>query len=559
MKPNKKILLDVNNLCVNISEKSKNKRLLKRVSFNIKKNEIVGLIGESGSGKSLTSLSILRLLEKNKFNISGKISFDNKNILKLDEKDMLQIRGSEISMIFQEPMSALNPTMKIGKQIFEVFNSRKNISVEDASSRVKSLIKKVRLDGVEDLFEKYPHQISGGQKQRVMIVMALSCNPKLLIADEPTTALDVTVQKEIIDILKGLQKSEKLSILFISHDLKLVSTISDRIIIMRKGEIVEHGSNKQIFNSPKDDYTKALLSVIIDDSKRLKVLPTIETFSEKNKKISEAKNERKKRLDNIYSKKPILEIKNLSKFYNTSKNLFVKNNGFKALEKINLKLYKGETLGLIGESGSGKTSLSNAILKIHKFEEGQILFNGKDISKINGKELLGFRKNIQIVFQDPYASLNPLKNIYQVISEPLIFHKICSKDEVYDKCKELVTDVGLSENYLERFPHELSGGQRQRVCIARAISVNPQVLICDESVSALDVSIQATVLNLLNQLKQKYSFTYIFISHDLSVVKYMSDKILVLYGGKIVEYEDADLLFNEPKNDYTKKLIKASL
>ena len=559
MKPNKKILLDVNNLCVNISEKSKNKKLLNRVSFNIKKNEIVGLIGESGSGKSLTSLSILRLLEKNKFNISGKISFDNKNILKLDEKDMIQIRGSEISMIFQEPMSALNPTMKIGKQIFEVFNSRKNISVEDASSRVKSLIKKVRLDGVEDLFEKYPHQISGGQKQRVMIVMALSCNPKLLIADEPTTALDVTVQKEIIDILKGLQKSEKLSILFISHDLKLVSTISDRIIIMRKGEIVEHGSNKQIFNSPKDDYTKALLSVIIDDSKRLKVLPTIETFSEKNKKISEAKNERKKRLDNIYSKKPILEIKNLSKFYNTSKNLFVKNNEFKALEKINLKLYKGETLGLIGESGSGKTSLSNAILKIHKFEEGQILFNGKDISKINGKELLGFRKNVQIVFQDPYASLNPLKNIYQVISEPLIFHKICSKDEVYDKCKELVTDVGLSENYLERFPHELSGGQRQRVCIARAISVKPQVLICDESVSALDVSIQATVLNLLNQLKQKYSFTYIFISHDLSVVKYMSDKILVLYGGKIVEYEDADLLFNEPKNDYTKKLIKASL
>ena len=559
MKPNKKILLDVNNLCVNISEKLKNKRLLNRVSFNIKKNEIVGLIGESGSGKSLTSLSILRLLEKDKFNISGKISFDSKNIVKLDEKDMLQIRGSEISMIFQEPMSALNPTMKIGKQIFEVFNSRKNISVEDASSRVKSLIKKVRLDGVEDLFEKYPHQISGGQKQRVMIVMALSCNPKLLIADEPTTALDVTVQKEIIEILKGLQKSEKLSILFISHDLKLVSTISDRIIIMRKGEIVEHGSNKQIFNSPKDDYTKALLSVIIDDSKRLKVLPTIETFSKKNKKISEAKNERKKRLDNIYSKKPILEIKNLSKFYNTSKNLFVKNNGFKALEKINLKLYKGETLGLIGESGSGKTSLSNAILKIHKFEEGQILFNGKDISKINGKELLGFRKNIQIVFQDPYASLNPLKNIYQVISEPLIFHKICKKDEVYDKCKELVTDVGLSENYLERYPHELSGGQRQRVCIARAISVKPQVLICDESVSALDVSIQATVLNLLNQLKQKYSFTYIFISHDLSVVKYMSDKILVLYGGKVVEYEDADLLFNEPKNDYTKKLIKASV
>jgi len=559
LKLNKKILLEINKLCVSTTEKSKNKKLLKSISFNIKKNEIVGLIGESGSGKSLTSLCILGLLEKNRFNISGTVYFNQRNIINLQENEIMKIRGSEISMIFQEPMSALNPTMKIGKQLFEVFKAHKNLSFEHTVERIKKLIKKVKLGNVENLLEKYPHQISGGQKQRVMIVMALSCNPKLLIADEPTTALDVSIQKEIIEILKDLQKSENLSILFISHDLRLVSKISDRIIIMKAGEIIEEGLNKQIFKSPKKDYTKALLSIIINDSKRLKVLPTIETYNKKDKKISETKENRYKRFKAIYSKKPILEINNLSKFYNTSKSLFVKNKGFQALKKINLKLYKGETLGLIGESGSGKTSLSNAILKIHKFEEGEIFFNGLDISKIQGKELLNFRKNIQIVFQDPYASLNPLHNIYQIISEPLMFHKICRKEDLYDECKRLINDVGLSENFLGSYPHELSGGQRQRVCIARAISVKPQVLICDESVSALDVSIQAIVLNLLNQLKQKYSFTYIFISHDLSVVKHMSDKILVLHKGKIVEYNDADLLFKKPKDGYTEKLIKASL
>ena len=559
MKSNKKILININKLCVSITEKSKNKKLIKSISFNIKKNEIVALIGESGSGKSLTSLCILGLLEKKKFNISGEIFFNGRNIINLQENEIMKIRGSEISMIFQEPMTALNPTMRIGEQLFEVFRGKENILNEKISSRINKLIKKVKLDNVDNLFEKYPHQISGGQKQRVMIVMALSCNPKLLIADEPTTALDVTIQKEIIEILKDLQKSENLSILFVSHDLRLVSKISDRIIIMKAGEIIEQGLNKQIFKSPKENYTKALLSVIINDSKRLKILPTVESYNQKNKKISETKAERDRRLKYIYSKKPILEVNNLSKFYNTSKNLFVKNKSFQALEKINLKLYNGETLGLIGESGSGKTSLSNAILKIHKFEEGEIFFKGIDISKIQGKELLNFRKNIQIVFQDPFASLNPLHSIYQIISEPLMFHKICRKDDLYDECKRLINDVGLSEKYLDSYPHELSGGQRQRVCIARAISVKPQVLICDESVSALDVSIQATVLNLLNRLKQKYNFTYIFISHDLSVVRHMSDKILVLHNGKVVEYNDADLLFNKPKHSYTEKFIKASL
>ena len=558
MKLNKEILLNVNNLCVRTTEKTNQQNLIDGISFKIKKNEIIGLIGESGSGKSLTSLSILGLLEKNKFNISGEIIFDKKNLLNLDNNAMMEIRGSEISMIFQEPMSALNPTMKIGKQLYEVFKAHKKLSFEHTIERIKKLIKKVKLDNVENLLDKYPHQISGGQKQRVMIIMALSCNPQLLIADEPTTALDITIQKEIIEILKNLQKSENLSILFISHDLRLVSNISDKILIIRNGKIIEQGSNKKILNSPKENYTKALLSLIINDKKRLKILPTLESFDKNLKKEAETKSERKKRIKQIYSGKPILEIKNVSKFYNTSKNLFKNNKDFKALSKISLELFKGETLGLIGESGSGKTTLSNAILKIHEFEEGEILFKGMDISKIKEKELLEFRKNVQIIFQDPYASLNPLQNIYQIISEPLMFHKICSKENLYNECKKLINDVGLNENFLESYPHELSGGQRQRICIARAISVKPQVLICDESVSALDVSIQATVLNLLNQLKQKYSFTYIFISHDLSVVRHMSDKILVLYNGKIVDYQDADLLFEKPKDNYTKKLIKAS-
>tara|TARA_B100001939_G_scaffold63696_1_gene52668 strand:- start:3058 stop:4737 length:1680 start_codon:yes stop_codon:yes gene_type:complete len=559
LKSKKEILIDITNLQFSIGEKSRNKNLLKNISFHIKRNEIVGLIGESGSGKSLTSLCILRLLEKKNFNISGEISFENKNILNLNEKEMMRIRGSEISMIFQEPMSALNPTKKIGEQIFEVFRAHDIFTLEEAKNRINRLVKKVKLDNVQGLFNKYPHQISGGQKQRVMIVMALSLRPKLLIADEPTTALDVTIQKEIIDILTDLQKSENLSILFISHDLRLVSSISERILIMKDGEIVEQGSKKEIFNSPQKNYTKALMSIIIDNSKRLKELPTIDTYNNQKKLAIETKNQRIKRLKSIYSKKPILEIKNLSKFYNTSKNIFVKNKGFKVLKKINLKLYKGETLGLIGESGSGKTSLSNTILKIHKFQDGEILFNGLNISKIKGKALSEFRKNVQIVFQDPYASLNPLQNIYQIISEPLKFHKISKSKTLYNKCKDLINDVGLNESFLEKYPHELSGGQRQRVCIARAISVKPQVLICDESVSALDISIQATVLNLLNKLKEKYSFTYIFISHDLSVVRYMSDKILVLHNGEIVEHEDADIMFKKPKNDYTKKLINASL
>tara|TARA_Y100000739_G_scaffold77174_1_gene65362 strand:- start:3823 stop:5481 length:1659 start_codon:yes stop_codon:yes gene_type:complete len=552
LKANNNILLEVKKLRISLAKKPK--LLVNNISFKIKKNEIIGLIGESGSGKSLTSLSILNLLNKKQFEISGDILFENNDILKFSKNEMLLTRGAKISMIFQEPMSALNPTMKIGEQLFEMYSSHQNIPFQNITNRIKNLIQKVKLDGVDNLLEKYPHQISGGQKQRVMIVMALACSPKLLIADEPTTALDVTVQKEIVEILKSLQKTENLSILFISHDLKLVSKITDRLLIIKNGVIVERGYNKSIFKAPKSDYTKALLSVMINNKVRLKTLPTIKTF--KSKLVKEKKSERGKRLEKIYSKKPILQINNLSKFYNTSNNLFVKNKGFKALDDIEISLYKGETLGLIGESGSGKTTLSNAILKIHSYDEGNIIFKGEDISKLKSQKLLDFRKEVQIIFQDPYASLNPIKNIKQTLAEPIRYHKIVSNAE---KVVELLIDVGLDESFLNRYPHELSGGQRQRVCIARAISVAPKIVICDECVSALDVSVQATILNLLNSLKKKYGFTYIFISHDLSVVKYMSDKIVVLNNGKVVEYADADKIFSRPENNYTKKLINASV
>ena len=552
MKANNNILLEVKKLRICLAKKPKS--LVNNISFKIKKNEIVGLIGESGSGKSLTSLSILNLLNKKQFEISGNILFENNDLLKLSQNEMLKIRGAKIAMIFQEPMSALNPTMKIGEQLFEMYVSHQNMPFQKITNRIKTLIQKVKLDGVDKLLEKYPHQISGGQKQRVMIVMALACSPKLLIADEPTTALDITVQKEIVEILKSLQKTENLSILFISHDLKLVSKITDRILIIKNGVIVERGNNKSIFKAPESDYTKALLSVMINSKVRLKKLPTIKSY--KSKLVKEKKSEREKRLKKIYSKKPILQINYLTKFYNTSNNLFVKNKGFKALDDIKISLYEGETLGLIGESGSGKTTLSNAILKINSYDDGNIIFKGEDISKLKGQKLLDFRKECQIIFQDPYASLNPIKNIKQTLTEPIKYHKIVSSTE---KVIELLIDVGLDESFLNRYPHELSGGQRQRVCIARAISVGPKIVICDECVSALDVSVQATILNLLNSLKKKYSFTYIFISHDLSVVKYMSDKIVVLYNGKVVEYNDADKIFSSPENNYTKKLINASI
>ena len=552
-------LLRVKNLSLGLNNPKNEKLLIDNVSFDIKKNEIVSIIGESGSGKTLTAMSILGLLDKALFNISGQIIFNKINLLSVNEAKIQKIRSHNISIVFQNPMSSLNPTMKLGKQIYEVFHSHIDLNYNSVNKRIKELIKKVKLDGVKNLFEKYPHEISGGQMQRFMLVMALASSPKLLIADEPTTALDVTVQKEIIEILKSLQKTENLSILLISHNIGLVKNISDKIIVMKEGKLIENNHTQLILKSPKKKYTKGLLSININNKKRVKKLNTLQNFEKEIQNNNISKRTRNNRLKLLYEKEPLMIVRNVSKYYSRFVN-FRKKVNFKALKNINIKLYEGETLGIIGESGSGKTTLSEVIMKIKKYEFGNIFYKNKNINKFNKTEMLNYRKEVQIVFQDPYSSLNPLFNVKEIIAEPIKCHNIFEKkSEIDKKCKELINDVKIGQSYLNKYPHELSGGQRQRVAIARAISINPKILILDESVSALDVSIQASILNLLTEIKEKYNLSYIFISHDLSVVKHMSDKIAVFLNGKIVEYADADLLFKDPKKEYTKALLRSAI
>tara|TARA_Y100000588_G_scaffold159923_1_gene173910 strand:- start:1189 stop:2868 length:1680 start_codon:yes stop_codon:yes gene_type:complete len=554
-------LLKVTKLKIKLDNSSLNNTLLKNISFEIAKNEIVGLVGESGSGKSLTALSILRLLNSNTYNTSGEIIFNNKNILELNLNEVQKIRGKKIAMIFQEPMSALNPTMTIGGQLIEICNRHLDLNHNEIIKRIDDLIIKVKLDNIKNLLKKFPHEISGGQKQRVMITMALLCSPSLLIADEPTTALDVPVQKEIIQLIKDLQKSENLSVLFISHDLSVVREIADKIIIMKSGEIIEQGSNYALFNNPKTSYTKALLSVKPSKTVRLKELPTIEKILNKNFKNDIINTQtRSKKLNKIYSKPPLLKISNINKHYISKLGLFTKQDRFKALKKINLELYQGETLGLVGESGCGKTTLAKTILQIEKSHSGTIIYKGEDITQLSKRDLKQYRKDVQLIFQDPYSSLNPKLNVCETIIEPIKYHKILTNNKsLIKRAVQLLVDVGLSAEFLYRYPHELSGGQRQRIGIARAISVNPKIIICDEAVSALDVSVQAQVLNLLNKLKDNYNFTYIFISHDLSVVKHMCDNIIVMNKGEIEESGDPDKIFASPKKKYTKKLIDSIL
>jgi len=553
-------LLDVKNLSISFSSEGIDNEVIHKVSYHLNPNEILGIVGESGSGKSVSSLAILGLLPKRISKITqGAIIFNNQDLTKLNTKQFQKIRGNDIAMIFQEPMSSLNPSVTCGKQVLEILLQHTNLSKNEAKTETLSLFEKVKLPQPKRTYNAYPHEISGGQKQRVMIAMAIACKPKILIADEPTTALDVTVQKEIVLLLKSLQKEERMSILFISHDLSLVSEIADRIMVMYKGDIVEQGEVSQIFKSPKHIYTKALINSRPSMATRLKQLPTIEDFinNTANPKVITSE-ERQQKHNLIYNKEPLLEVINLEKEFMSRSGLFSKPESFKAVDKVSFKLYKGETLGLVGESGCGKSTLSNAILQLDKATSGAILYYGKDITKLSKTEVRKLRKDIQIIFQDPYASLNPRLTVGKAIMEPMKVHGIgVSENDRKTKVLDLLLKVGLDDTYFNRYPHEFSGGQRQRIGIARAIALEPKLIICDESVSALDISVQAQVLNLLNELKENFGFTYIFISHDLAVVKYMSDQLVVMNRGKIEEMGDADVIYRKPEKAYTKKLIRA--
>ena len=551
-------LISIQNLSISFHSNKQLVKVVNDISFDVLENEILGIVGESGSGKSVTALSILKLLPKNKTVLKGAINYKKKNLLELDNFEIRKVRGKEIAIVFQEPMSALNPTMKCLDQLRECIKDT-TTNKESVEKRMATLIKKVKLDGVDNFNSKYPHQLSGGQKQRLMIAMAISSNPKVLIADEPTTALDVTVQKEIIELLLQIRNSEGLSIIFISHDLSLVSEIADKLIVMYKGEIVEQGKSAKIFKSPTKDYTKGLLYSRPNNKVKLRKLPTVNDYINNSVDLSTISDEEIKiSHENIYSKKPILKIKNLDKYYLENKIWLNKANSFKALDKINLELYQGETLGLVGESGCGKSTLVKTIVQIEKASSGSIYYNGADVTKLSDLALKKYRKDVQLIFQDPNSSLNPKKTIGSLIMEPMIVHGIDNtQTSLHEQCIELLENVGLEKNDFYKYPHELSGGQKQRVGIARAISLKPKILICDESVSALDVSVQAQVLNLLNELKLKLKLTYIFISHDLSIVRYMADKIIVMKNGKFNEIGFSEEIYNSPKTNYTKELINS--
>lgn len=555
-----KTVLEITNLSISFYNDTIESSILKDISFQLNENEILGVVGESGSGKSVTALAILGLLPKNISEITnGNILYNNRDLIKFTDDELQSIRGKEISMVFQEPMSSLNPSMTCGKQVAEMLSQHTNLSVAEIKEEVMSLFNKVKLPNPERIYKTYPHEISGGQKQRVMIAMAIACKPKILIADEPTTALDVTVQAEIIKLLKSLQAEYKMSILFISHDLSLVSEIANKVMVMFKGEIVEQGNVNSIFSSPQHNYTKALIASRPLTTTRSRVLPTIsDILSDGVNHEVISKEERIKTHQDIYSKPPILEVINVSKVFWNRTGIFKKSTAFKAVDQVSFKVYEGETLGLVGESGCGKSTLSNLILQLDTATEGAIFYKGTDITKLSKTYLRKLRKDIQIIFQDPFASLNPRLSIGEAILEPMIVHKIGNNyKERQERVLQLLKSVGLDETAFNKYPHQFSGGQRQRIGIARAIALEPKLIICDESVSALDISVQAQVLNLLNELKENFNFTYIFISHDLAVVKYMSDQLIVMKSGQIEETGEADAIYNDPVSNYTKKLIHA--
>ena len=577
----KEVLLEVKNLVTEFKSDGELMKAVNDVSFTLHKGETIGIVGESGSGKSVTSLSIMQLIPNPPGRVSGgEILYHSKdkgvvNFRSLPSEQMRAFRGNEVAMIFQEPMTSLNPVYTCGNQVMEVILLHQKVSKKEAKKKTIKLFEQVQLPDPERIFRVYPHQISGGQKQRVMIAMAMSCNPRVLIADEPTTALDVTVQKTILDLMLQLQREQEMGIMFITHDLGVIAELADKVMVMYKGKVVEQGPVLEIFSNPKHPYTKSLLACRPPLDKRLMRLPVSADFMKTDDEgnmieiattVSEAinsviitKEQRDKEHKELYSRDKILEIQNIKTYFPKNKTFFGKTIDYvKAVDDVTLDVYEGETLGLVGESGCGKTTLGRTILRLNEPTEGKIFFQRNDLLRLKPEDMRMLRKDMQIIFQDPYSSLNPRITIGEALMEPMQVHQILSNNnQRKEKVYELLNKVGLTEKQFGRYPHEFSGGQRQRVCIARALSLNPKFIICDESVSALDVSVQAQVLNLLNDLKREFKFTYIFISHDLSVVKFMSDRMCVMNKGKIEEMGDADQIYLNPQTEYTKNLISS--
>ncbi len=557
-------LLRIENLSVDFTTSEGIVRAVNDISFSIPEGKTVGIVGESGSGKSVTSLGIMRLIPNPPGRIvNGKILFQGTDLLTLSEQQMRKIRGNKISMIFQEPMTSLNPVFTVGYQIAEALILHQNLSKSQARSRTLDLLHQVGIPNPKARIDAYPHEMSGGQKQRVMIAMAIACAPKLLIADEPTTALDVTIQKQVLELLAKLQEEYKMSMLFITHDLGVIADIADDVVVMYRGNMVERNVASKIFKSPQHPYTKGLLACrpkLDHHPARLATVSDFMTEDGQEKVPSEAVlNKSKEQRPVTDSNSVLLELKNINKHFPIRGGLFggVKS-WVKAVDNVSLTVRKGRTLGLVGESGCGKTTLGRTILRLIEPTSGQIIYNGTDITKLGREEMRQMRRKMQIVFQDPYASLNPRMTIGSALIEPMTIHGI-GKDynERHKMAGELMKKVGLDAKFLTRYPHEFSGGQRQRICIARALAVKPEFIICDESVSALDVSIQAQILNLLLDLQKEFGLTYIFISHDLAVVKFISDEVVVMNNGQVVEMSDAVSIYEKPKHEYTRKLLSS--
>jgi len=560
-------LLRINDLSIDFVSESGITAALKNISLSVNRSEILAIVGESGSGKSVTALSILKLLASTARFSSGEIIFseDGNNeihLTRLPNKELQKIRGNKIAMIFQEPMTSLNPVFTCGNQVAESIQLHKKISTSKAKQQAIEWFRKVKLPEPEKVFSKYPHQLSGGQKQRVMVAMAICCKPSLLICDEPTTALDVTVQKNILQLIKELQEEQKMGVIFITHDLGVVSEIADKIAVMYKGKIVETNSRKEIFTNPQHPYTKGLLACRPVFHQKGERLPVVSDFLETPNNTPQAIDKPPKLENTVVSGQSspvLLRVKDLSVWFPVKKNLLGKSLSFtKAVDNVSFEVIKGETLGLVGESGCGKTTLGRALLRLIEPTAGEIIYNGIDLTKKTGHEIISLRKDIQLVFQDPYSSLNPRLTIGSAIIEPLKVHgQYKSEKQRRERVMDLLEKVNLESKHFNRYPHEFSGGQRQRIVIARALALNPSFIICDEPVSALDVSVQAQVLNLLNDIKKEFGFTTIFISHDLAVVRYISDRIMVMHKGQIVEQGNADDVYYHPKNEYTKNLINS--